>query len=342
MIQRLLELSNPEIVYRGFLAVVCAPAPVMLYVLARRYTTMWVSILGAFILITSEYYSGYAMYARIHIALFWWLALLYCINKKGNYRYWFVSISTFGLLISHYSSSCIYLVIICFGLLVAFMVYKYRHESLSLLKPVVIGCMTMITGIIIYYGIISRYTRALHYPYITIRNIADNFNVKLPFWEATLPPPHQIKYYTPDINLSPSAIKPPIPPSRMGENITQNKNTGDYINKVFRLNPLAGERLDFMIAETLVLVRSGLALLIVPLLARSGKWRDPMLYFYIFGIILSLAGIWLPDIANDLGSLRLSFLSLPVEILAITLWHDGEKKRNWIIILLVGVLLIYH
>lgn len=109
LIQHVLDLSDPSIVYRVTLALLTSPLLLVVYILLRRYTSITISVLMTVVFYTSFYYQSSISYARGQIALILSCVILLILGKKINWKWYpLLMLSIGGLAVAHYTTSYIY------------------------------------------------------------------------------------------------------------------------------------------------------------------------------------------------------------------------------------------
>lgn len=318
LIQKWVLLGNPDIVYKLWLTVIVSATPAVLYIVARKYTTWYIAGIMALVLISSQYYSGFIMYARILVALTFGLLLVLSINSHSKYKWHYIVLTSGCLLTAHYSTALFYVAIMIFAAVIYYAVKRKANRTIGITAGI-ISFMAFV-----YYGIIASSSRVLNYASISVNRIAKSlFGWNTPMYPASILPVPATN--TIPSNVPSSGTQPYTPPTQT--------------------IPFAGERFDFIVGKATILCRFLLASYIIYSLVRRGEWKKPFIYIYGAGVLCATLAIFIPQVSITLGSMRMSFLSLPLELIGIALWHSYNNKqpRTLNLALTLGMaVFIYH
>lgn len=319
-IQNILKLDNPEIVFRIVGAVLVSFAPMVIFLLCRRFTRDIIALLLAGLFLTSFFYQIYTEYTRINLAMAFVGVLLLAITTTGRLRYVGIALSVIGLLLSHYTVANAYAIALVVSSGIIILLYFYKRQIIVHGLSVVIAGVILTCGVLVWYHAVPsvwQYSSS-----VVERSITEVVNQgKSIFIESG---------------------------ENQTDNITglesQEVTVVEQREHIFLINfvLLSGNRLDFRFAKLLILLRMVISSIMVVNLWKSKKQWNAVFILYALIIGMNIITLWSGVIDVSVGHTRASYIFMPVELLGISYWWGKEKRSSIYLIPLILWFMIYH
>jgi uncharacterized membrane protein len=222
------------------------------------------------------------------------VGLLISILSSSKWKYLFISLLVFGLLISHYTTAYMYLFMIVGLSFVIIVKYVMSREKTNYTIGIVVALILLIIGIRIYYGD-SRGSEGI------VGSV-----------------------------------------SRYSGNVINNIEQEVRTNSIVNIPIVWTVNTDILLARILLMVRVVIVLCVWFILWKQNKAWSVVGILYGGVACVALLSVSLRSIEVALGSLRPSFIVLPIELLGIAYWWDN-RGNDWKLYPLLAIgSVVYH
>ena len=177
IIQNVIHLQDPAITYRLTLALLVSPAPLLIYILTKKYTSQWVALSLAIVFFTSFYYQSNVAYARTIVGLEMVIITILLYIWHSRWKWTLIPFSAVGLVIAHYTTTYLWIAMFIGSGLLLLIISMDNRKKLSAIGLMAIGCI-LLAGTLVWYNGHSE-SRAFGYAYNAVIEIKNETSDKV-------------------------------------------------------------------------------------------------------------------------------------------------------------------
>lgn len=323
-IQGILNLDNPEIVYKITLSLLIIPLPLVLYWVLRKRTSSLVAISLAIAFMTTFYFLYPVAYARLNIAMIASVGIIYVALERGmSWRRALILIGVLSALLvfSHYGTTYIIAALLGVMILLSATYLIIKDKPAGVLRRLIV-CLVIICvfSAVWHFGMNEAPGR------IGARTAGEAVE-EVTITKTAIPTP---------------APAPQTPPPAQSQPGFFNLESRSPVVKT-----MMGLTWQVMKAEErahLVAVWGSMLALIALLVRLCRKGNIDVAAFLFGGAILIAASVISPTISVKYGTVRTIYTLMPVALIAVATWWGwrGKNYRLAVPVLLFSLVQFYN